>query len=283
MNFHTLNHSKTVIPDIRGTAYQITTDTMLPSAQRNAIVRQAGITCQALQCTNTATRWSNLCGLCERKWLEDHKPVFGKPTPAQLKSAQSILRHHFERELAQGVFDAWVSQIARTFARPISKLPTPIGMRRYPTPKTRFDPLLALRTRDRGKLGRTGVINLLAYALAIDALITPTIPQPVRRDYMIALLGQRFIGREIYSRTTLRYRSRRVKTGVIRYGPNGPEELTRRVEEEVSTKEYYRIRRADMRYIGRRLWKMFEKMLLSGGRQGRAWKDLQAELYKVHG
>jgi hypothetical protein len=49
--------------------------------------------------------------------------------------------------------------------------------------------------------------------------------------------------------------SRRVKTGVIRYGPNGPEELTTRVEEEVPTKEYFRIRRADMRYIGRQLWK----------------------------
>lgn len=35
---------------------------------------------------------------------------------------------------------------------------------------------------------------MLAFALAIDPLITPTIPQPVRKDFMIALLGQRFMG-----------------------------------------------------------------------------------------
>ncbi|MET4480052.1 hypothetical protein ACVWZW_005875 [Bradyrhizobium sp. F1.13.4] len=33
------------------------------------------------------------------------------------------------------------------------------------------------------------MVNLLAFALAINALITPTMPQPVRNDYMIALLG----------------------------------------------------------------------------------------------
>ena len=34
---------------------------------------------------------------------------------------------------------------------------------------------------------------------------------------MLALLGQRFIGREVYSRPVSRYRSRREPTGVIRY------------------------------------------------------------------
>ena len=148
-------------------------------------------------------------------------------------------------------------------------------MRRYRTPRERFGPRLALRTRDRNVLTRKGVINLLAFALAIDAFITPTIPQPVRKDYMIALLGQRFIGREVYSRTVMRYQSRREKTGVIRYGANGPEELTRRIEERYPTKEYFRIRRADMRYIGRQLWKTLEKTLLSGGREGAEWRALQ--------
>lgn len=54
-------------------------------------------------------------------------------------------------------------------------------------------------------LTRRGVVNLLAFALAVDALITPTIPPPVRTDYMIALLGQQFMRREIYSRTVMRY------------------------------------------------------------------------------
>lgn len=67
-------------------------------------------------------------------------------------------------------------------------------MARYRTPKERFRPLLALRTRDRGMLTRKDFINVLAFALAIDPLITPTIPQPVRKDFMIALLGQRFMG-----------------------------------------------------------------------------------------
>lgn len=124
-------------------------------------------------------------------------------------------------------------------------------------------------------LSRVDLINLMAYALTIDALITPTIPQPVRRDYMLALLGQRFMGREVYSKTMLRYQARREKTGVIRYGPNGPEEVIRRVEEEIPTKEYYRIRRADMRFIGRKVWKAMEKMLLVGGRSGSEWQKLQ--------
>ncbi|MGM3083806.1 hypothetical protein ACS2UT_27025, partial [Bacillus cereus group sp. BC311] len=82
----------------------------------------------------------------------------------------------------------------------------------------------------------------------------------------------------VYSRTVMRYQSRREKTGVVRYGPNGPEELTRRVEEEVPTKEYFRIRRADMRYIGRQVWKVMEKTLLAGGRQGLDWRNLQDQV-----
>jgi hypothetical protein len=154
----------------------------------------------------------------------------------------------------------------------------PLAMRRSNTPRERFTPLLALRTRDRGTLTRKGVINLLSFALAIDALITPTIPAPVRKEYMIAMLSQRFMGREVYSRTVMRYRSRRESTGVVRYGPNGPQELTRMVEDEVPTKEYFRIRRADMRYIGRQLWKVLEKTFLSGGRSGPEWSSMIARL-----
>ncbi len=186
--------------------------------------------------------------------------------------------HAETQQIADGVFDDWSSQIGRTFARPMSKLVPPLAMRRYTTPKERLVPLLALRTRDRGTLSRKGVVNLLSFALAIDALITPSIPQPVRKDYMIALLGQRFLSREVYSRTVMRYQSRREKTGTVRYGPNGPQELTRLVEEEVPVKEYYRIRRADMRYIGRQLWKMLEKTLLSGGRAGADWGRLREHL-----
>jgi hypothetical protein len=257
---------------------QITTPTTLPTARRNALVVASNIRCQAIDCDLPATRWSNLCGLCEKKWLEDHKPVFGKPAPDQLKSAQAVIREHFRQQIVNGVFDDWSSQIGRAFSRPVSRVVSPLGMRRYRTPKERFTPLLALRTRDRGTMSRKGVINLLAFALAVDALITPTVPQPVRRDYMIAMLGQRFMGREVYSKTTLRYRSRREKTGVTRYGPNGPQELTRLVEEEVPTKEYYRIRRADMRYIGRQLWKAMETTLLAGGRRGSEWAALQDRL-----
>ena len=212
------------------------------------------------------------------QFLEDLKPVFGKPSKDQLTVAQKVLRDHYDRQIKANIFDDWSSQIGRTFARPLSKLVSPLGMRRYRTPKERFAPLLALRTRDRGILSRKGVINLLAYALAIDALITPTIPPPVRNDYMIGLLGQRFMKREVYSKTEVKVRMKRVKTGVIRYGPNGPQELTKLVDEEVLTKEYFRIRRADMRYIGRQLWKMMEKMLLAGGRNGSEWTEMQEQM-----
>jgi hypothetical protein len=118
---------------------------------------------------------SNLCGLCERQFLEDMKPVFGKPTKG-LAAAQAVVRDLYAQEIGDGVFDDWSSQIGRTFARPLSKLVPPLAMRRYRTPRERFTPLLALRTRDRGTLTRKGIINLLSFALAVDALITPTIP-----------------------------------------------------------------------------------------------------------
>jgi hypothetical protein len=242
------------------------------------MVLAAKIRCQANGCERQASRWSNLCGLCERQWLEDHRAVFGKPNKEQLAQAQAVVRDHFAKQIDSGVFDDWASQVGRTFARPVSMLVAPLAMRRYRSPRERFTPLLALRTRDRGTLTRTGVINLLSFALAIDALITPTIPQPVRDQYMIAMLGQRFMGREVYSRTAMRYQSRREKTGVIRYGPNGPQELTRLVEEEVPVKEFFRIRRSDMRYIGRQLWKAMEKMLLAGGRDGADWMLLKNTL-----
>ncbi|WP_156489451.1 hypothetical protein [Bradyrhizobium sp. DOA1] len=206
------------------------------------------------------------------------KPVFGKPTKEQLAAAEAAVREHYADKISSGVFDDWSSQIGRTFSRPLAMLPAPLALKRRRYPKQRYDALLALRTRDRGILTRRGVVNLLAFALAVDAFITPNIPQPVRNDYMIALLGQRFMRREVYSRTIMRYRSRREKTGAIRYGPNGPEELTRLVEEEVPTKEYCRIRRADLRYVGRRLWKAMEKMLLSGGRVGSEWKAMMDQV-----
>ncbi|RYH47026.1 MAG: hypothetical protein EON54_16365 [Alcaligenaceae bacterium] len=203
------------------------------------------------------------------------KPVFGKPTKEQLATAQTVIRQRSAPQLASGVFDDWASQLGRTFSRPLSKLPPPLRMKGYRNPKQRFDGLLALRTRDRGMLTRTSVINLLAFALAIDALITPTIPQPVRHEYMIALLGQRFMRREVYSRTVNRWRSRKEKTGVIRYGPDGPVELTRTVEEEVPTKEYCRIRRSDLRYIGRRIWKALASTVVGGDRSSAAWLSLK--------
>ncbi|MGY4511356.1 hypothetical protein ACVIN2_004810 [Bradyrhizobium sp. USDA 3650] len=257
---------------------QVTTDSRLPTGQRNALVVAAGLPCQAVGCQHKATRWSNLCGLCERQFLEDMKPVFGKPTKEQLAVAEAVVREHFSDKIANGIFDDWSSQIGKMLSRPLALLPAPMALKRRRYPKQRYDALLALRTRDRGVLTRRGVVNLLAFALAVDALITPTIPQPVRNDYMIALLGQRFMRREVYSRTIMRYRSRREKTGVIRYGPNGPAELTRVVEEEVPTKEYCRIRRADLRYVGRRLWKIMEKMLLSGGRNGADWSDMKEKV-----
>ncbi len=215
------------------------------------------------------------------------KPVFGKPSKEQLAAAEAVIRDHYADKIASGIFDAWASQIGKTFSRPLTLLPAPLALERRRYPKERYDALLALRTRDRGALTRRGVINLLAFALAVDALITPTIPQPVRNDYMIAMLGQRFMRREVYSRSVMRYRSRREKTGVIRYGPNGPEELTRLVEEEVPTKEYCRIRRADLRYLGRRFWKTMEKMLLSGGRKGADWSDMKEQVaiaaHALHG
>jgi hypothetical protein len=256
-------------------ARQVTTDTRRPVAERNAAVVKANISCAALGCERGATRWSNLCGLCERQFLENMKPVFGKPTKDQLATAQAVIRGHFADQISNGVFDAWASQLGRTFSRPLSLLPAPLRMKGYRTPKQRFNGLLALRIRDRGMLTRTSVINLLAFALAVDALITPTIPQPVRTEYMIALLGQRFMRREVYSQTINRWRTRKEKTGVIRYGLDGPVELTRTVEEEVPVKEFCRIRRSDLRYIGRRLWKALATTVVGGDRNSAAWLSLK--------
>jgi hypothetical protein len=144
---------------------QITTDTRLPAAVRNAIVVAAGLPCQAIGCRNKATRWSNLCGLCERQFLEDMKPVFGKPSREQLAAAEVVVGDHFADKITNGVFDDWSAQIGRTFSRPLAMLPAPLALKRRQYPKKRYDALLALRTRDRGSLTRRGVVNLLAFAL----------------------------------------------------------------------------------------------------------------------
>ena len=115
---------------------QITTPTTLPNAERNALVVAAGIPCQAKSCNRKATRWSNLCGLCERQFLEDMKPVFGKPGKAHLTAAQAVTRDHYAKQITEGVFDDWSSQIARTFARDVAKLVPPLAMRRYRTPRS---------------------------------------------------------------------------------------------------------------------------------------------------
>jgi hypothetical protein len=61
------------------------------------------------------------------------------------------------------------------------------------------------------------------------------------------------------------------------------QQLTRVVEEEVPVKEYHRIRRADMRYIARQLWKTIEKTLLSGGREGADWPSLKGRFFTTTG
>ena len=141
---------------------QVTTPTSWPSARRNAAVVAANIECQAGGCERKATRWSNLCGLCERQFLENMTPCFGKPTSDQLKAAQRVIRDHYETLINNGVFDDWSSQISRAFTRPLTKLVSPMGMKSYRTPKERYTPLLALRMRDRGLLTKTRIINLLA-------------------------------------------------------------------------------------------------------------------------
>ena len=173
---------------------QVTTQTTLPNAERNAIVAAAHIRCHANNCSREASRWSNLCGPCEVGYLQYLKPIFGKPTADQCRKAQAVLKSYYDRELGNGVFDDWVSQLARSLSRPIEKLQPPLALKGYKTPKERYTPLLALRTRDRGLLTRHKVINLLAFCLVIDATITPTIPAPIRKDYMISLLGHRFLG-----------------------------------------------------------------------------------------
>jgi hypothetical protein len=76
---------------------QVTTDTRLSAAKRNATIVASGISCWADGCTRKATRWSNLCGLCEKQYLEDLKPVFGKPTAEQSLAAQALLRNHYDK------------------------------------------------------------------------------------------------------------------------------------------------------------------------------------------
>ena len=117
---------------------QITTPSGLPNARRNAIVAAAGIQCHAKDCNRNANRWSNLCGQCEVSYLQYLKPVFGKPTPDQCKKAQAVIKAHYDRELGNGVFDDWVSQLSRQFSRPIEKLQPPLALKGYRTPKERF-------------------------------------------------------------------------------------------------------------------------------------------------
>jgi len=53
----------------------LNTPSSWPNVKRDAAVVAANIACHAIGCERKATRWSNLCGLCERQWLEDQKAV----------------------------------------------------------------------------------------------------------------------------------------------------------------------------------------------------------------
>lgn len=55
-----------------------------------------------------ATHWSNLCGLCECQFLEDLKPVFGKPGTEDPAAAQKRVRQHHTKQIADGVLGDWV-------------------------------------------------------------------------------------------------------------------------------------------------------------------------------
>jgi hypothetical protein len=127
-------------------------------------------------------------------------------------------------------------------------------------------------------LGRTAVINLLALALCVDAFITPTIVQPLRRDYVFPLLGQRFIGRRTIAQTKMRLRTKLIGTGYVSYGPEGRTEELKRIDIEEAETTAYRIRRADYRLIGRTLWNVMSRSLLVGGRNSREWAELIDEL-----
>lgn len=266
---------------------QVTTDWRLPNAVRNQIVKEAVIRCRAVDCTNQATRWSNLCGHCEVQYLNWNMPIFGKPTDEQFTKAKALIRTHLTKDIESGVLDSWVSQVARTMYRPEAKAVPPLRLKDMQNPKDRLEPILAWRAKGRmskgvsaqGKtLKRTGVINLLAYALAIDTFITPTIVQPLRHEYLFHLLGMRFMGRKAIAQTKLRYSTKLIKTGLISYTPNGPVEQTQRIEVEEPETTSYRIKRADFRLIGRTLWNTMAKILLAGGRTGMQWRGLQDEL-----
>jgi hypothetical protein len=181
---------------------QVSTDWRLPNATRNKIVRDANIRCHALGCDTQANRWSNLCGKCEVRYLRYNMPIFGEATAEQMAEAKALLRATFRPAIESGLFDRWVKHIASRMFRPegLAIAPLKIGDKRNPT--DRLDHLLAWRGKGRCSggvmvqsrtLGRTAVINLLALALCVDAFITPTIVQPLRRDYVFPLLGGRLL------------------------------------------------------------------------------------------
>lgn len=81
---------------------QISTPTSWPNAKRNAAVVTAKMWCQALDCERDTTRWSNLCGLCEKQWLEDHKPVLG--SQLLIKSESPKLASSNDRGRCRSIF-----------------------------------------------------------------------------------------------------------------------------------------------------------------------------------
>jgi hypothetical protein len=204
-----------------------------------------------------------------------------------MAEAKALLRAEFKSEIKTGLFDSWVKHIASRMFRPESLAMGPLKIRDKPNPTDRLDNLLAWRGKGRWSggvlvqsrtLGRTAVINLLALALCVDALITPTIVQPLRRDYVFPLLGQRFMGRRTIAQTKMRLRTKLIRTGYVSYGPDGRTEDIKRIETEEPETTAYRIRRADYRLIGRTLWEVMSRTLLVGARHGREWAELRDEL-----
>jgi hypothetical protein len=204
-----------------------------------------------------------------------------------MAEAKALLRANFKPDIETGLFNSWVKHIAVRMFRPESLAVAPLKIRDKRNPTDRLDNLLAWRAKGRCSggvivqtptLGRTAVINLLALALCVDAFITPTIAQPLRRDYVFPLIGQRFMGRRTIAQTKMRLRSKLIRTGYVSYGPEGRTEELKRIETEEAETTAYRIRRADYRLIGRMLWDLMSRTLLVGGRYGQEWAELRDEL-----
>ena len=230
-------------------------------ADRNQEVIDAKCRCWAMGCEEQATRYTLLCNEHEARNLNRSlAPVFGYPSPEAIEVARQIVKSHVfhkDRDITNSWVDLfWKALRSHAASEEIGKdgeLLTRPALR-----APRFLKSFFVRGGKRRTEGKWMVVELLAFTLAVDALVLPHVSWPMKRYHLQPMLANVLLGS----------RNRQVTFKNL-----GPTWAALNEGRDFTT---VRTRRSDLKFIGDRILKsLLPYFLEAGGRESSGWMDVQ--------